>query len=55
MGSVVWLIGLGATAAGVGLLGRLSLKLVAGAAVYALCLRQLARPTYSEILAHISL
>jgi PST family polysaccharide transporter len=54
MGAVVYLVGIGTSAAGVGLLGRLALKLLVGTAVYAVCLRQLARPTYSEILAHIS-
>jgi polysaccharide transporter, PST family len=55
MGAVVWLIGFGTSAAGIGLFGRLTLKLLASTAVYVLCLRQLARPTYSEILAHIAL
>jgi O-antigen/teichoic acid export membrane protein len=55
MGAVVWFIGFGAAAAGVGLASRLALKLVAGTVVYAACLRLLARPTYSEILAYVSL
>jgi len=55
MGAAVWFIGFGAAAAGVGLPSRLALKLVAGTVVYAVCLRQLARPTYSEILAYVSL
>jgi O-antigen/teichoic acid export membrane protein len=55
MGAVVWLIGLGTGAAGVSLPRRLALKVLAGTTVYAVCLRQLARPTYSEILVHLSL
>jgi PST family polysaccharide transporter len=55
MGAVVWLCGLGLSAAGMGLRGRLAVKVIVGIAVYAACLRQFARPTYSELLAHISL
>jgi polysaccharide transporter, PST family len=55
MGVVVWLCGLGLSAAGMELRGRLAAKVIVGIVVYAVCLRQLARPTYSELLAHISL
>jgi O-antigen/teichoic acid export membrane protein len=55
MGAAVWLIGIGSSAAGVDLRMRLALKVFAGLAVYTLCLRQLARPTYSEIVAQLSL
>jgi O-antigen/teichoic acid export membrane protein len=55
MGAVVWLVGIEAHAAGITVHGRLVLKVVVGAFVYVVCLRQLARPTYSEILAHVSI
>jgi len=55
MGAVVWLVGIEAYAAGITLHCRLALKIAVGTFVYVVCLRQLARPTYSEILAHISL
>ena len=54
MGGVVWLIGVGASAAGMGLHGRLALKIIIGVFTYAICLRQFARPTYSEIMAQFS-
>ena len=54
MGGVVWLIGVGTSAASMGLHGRLALKIIIGVFTYAICLRQLARPTYSEILAQLS-
>jgi PST family polysaccharide transporter len=55
MGLIVWLAGVGSNAAGMGLHGRLTTKMVIGVLTYTICLRQLARPTYSEILAHISI
>jgi O-antigen/teichoic acid export membrane protein len=55
MGAVVWLVGIEAQAAGITLHGRLVLKVAVGTFVYVACLRQLARPTYSEILAHVSI
>jgi polysaccharide transporter, PST family len=54
MGGVVWLIGAGACAVGIGLHARLALKIIVGVSTYAICLRQMARPTYSEIIAHVS-
>ncbi len=54
MGGVVWLVGIGSSAAGMGLHERLVVKVSVGVAVYLLCLRQFARPTYSEILAQVS-
>jgi O-antigen/teichoic acid export membrane protein len=53
MGAVVWIAGLEASAIGVGLRTRLALKVAIGVAVYTVCLRQLSRPTYSEILNHL--
>ena len=55
MGSVAWLVGTAAGAAGLGLYGRLAVKITVGVGVYLGCLRQLARPTYSEILAYVSI
>jgi len=55
MGGVVWFVGVGSSTAGLGLHGRLVVKVIVGIAVYVACLRQLARPTYSELLAYISL
>jgi O-antigen/teichoic acid export membrane protein len=54
MGSVVAMIGFEASAVGVGLRNRLALKVLTGVAVYIVCLRQLARPTYSQILLQFS-
>jgi O-antigen/teichoic acid export membrane protein len=53
MGAVVWLVGVEASALGIGLRARLSLKIAAGVVIYTVCLRQLSRPTYCEILAHV--
>jgi len=55
MGGAVWLVGIGSGAAGMGPHGRLALKVIVGIAVYLGCLRQLAFPTYSDILAHVNL
>jgi hypothetical protein len=55
MGAIVWLVGVGSGVAGVGPHGRLALKVMVGIAVYLGCLRQLAFPTYSDILAHVNL
>jgi len=55
MGGAVWLVGVGSGAAGMGPHGRLALKVMVGIAVYLGCLRQLAFPTYSDILAHVNL
>ena len=55
MGGVVWLVGVGSSAAGIGLHGRLAVKIIVGITVYVVSVRQIARPTYSDILAHISL
>jgi PST family polysaccharide transporter len=54
MGAVVWLVGSIACTAGVGLYTRLVVKITVGVAVYVGCLRQFVRPTYSELLSHIS-
>jgi len=54
MGAVVWLTGVGSHAVGMGLHGRLAAKVVVGAFTYTICLRQLARPTYVEILAQLA-
>jgi O-antigen/teichoic acid export membrane protein len=53
MGAVVWIVGVEACAFGVGLRGRLALKVIVGVAVYTVGLRQFSRPTYSDILAHV--
>jgi O-antigen/teichoic acid export membrane protein len=55
MGGIVWLVGVGSGAAGAGPHGRLALKVIVGIVVYLGCLRQLAFPTYSDILAHVNL
>jgi PST family polysaccharide transporter len=55
MGGVVWLVGIGSSAAGIGPHSRLAMKVIIGIAAYLGCLRQLAYPTYSEILAHVNL
>jgi PST family polysaccharide transporter len=52
MGVFVWIVGTVSSAAGLGLSGRLAAKLTVGIVLYPACLRQLARPTYSEILTH---
>jgi hypothetical protein len=54
MGAVVWLVGLEAQAVGITVHGRLVLKVAIGALVYVVCLRQLARPTYSDILTYLA-
>lgn len=54
MGGVVWFVGVGCSAAGLGTHSRLAVKVIVGVAVYFACLRLLARPTYSELLAHVS-
>ena len=54
MGAVVWIAGVETSALGVGLRARLALKVIIGAAVYAVALRQLSRHTYAEILAQVS-
>jgi O-antigen/teichoic acid export membrane protein len=54
MGVVVWAVGVVTSAAGMGLHGRLATKISVGLVVYAFCLRQFARPTYSEVVAHLS-
>ena len=54
MGAVVWIVGSEASAIGLGLRARLALKVVVGTVVYTIGLRQLARPTYSDIVAHLS-
>jgi hypothetical protein len=54
MGGIVWLVGVGCGAASIGSHSRLAVKIVVGIAIYLACLRQFARPTYSEILAHVS-
>ncbi len=55
MGGVVWLAGIVCSAAGMGPHGRLAVKILVGIVVYLACLRTLARPTYSELLAHAHL
>jgi hypothetical protein len=55
MGGLVWLVGVGSGAAGMGPHGRLALKVIVGITVYLGCLRQLAYPTYSELLTHVNL
>jgi PST family polysaccharide transporter len=55
MGGAVWLVGIGSGTAGMGPRGCLAVKVIVGIAVYLGCLRQLAQPTYSEILAHVNL
>jgi PST family polysaccharide transporter len=55
MGGIVYVSGLAAAAAGMGLHARLFLKIAVGIVSYAACLRQLARSTYSEILDYASL
>jgi PST family polysaccharide transporter len=50
MGGAVWMAGVGSSAAGIGLQGRLAVKVIVGIAVYMTCLRQFARPAYVEIL-----
>jgi PST family polysaccharide transporter len=55
MGSVVWLAGVGVSTIDLGLRARLALKVIVGLLVYTASLRYLSRPTYSEILAYISL
>jgi len=54
MGGIVWLVGTGSSAAQLGLHLRLAIKMTVGIAVYIGCLRRLARPTYCDILAHLS-
>jgi hypothetical protein len=54
MGGIVWLIGVGSNAVGMGLHGRLATKIVIGVFTYTICLRQLARPTYFEILGQLA-
>ncbi len=53
MGAVVWIVGVEASAIGIGLRGRLGLKVIVGVAVYTIGLRQFSRSTYSDILAHV--
>jgi PST family polysaccharide transporter len=55
MGGLVWIVGTGCIATGLGLYARLAVKMTVGVLVYAVCLRQFARPTYSELLSHIPL
>ncbi len=54
MGVVVWIVGLEASAIGMSLRSRLVLKIIVGVGVYIACLRQLARSTYTELVAHLS-
>jgi PST family polysaccharide transporter len=53
MGAAIWMAGVASSAIGVGVHGRLLVKIIAGAFVYLACLRRLARPTYSEVMAYI--
>jgi O-antigen/teichoic acid export membrane protein len=53
MGGVVYVVGIGFAAAGMGLHGRLFLKVIVGVAVYTACLRHIAHSTYSELMAYI--
>jgi PST family polysaccharide transporter len=55
MGGVVYFFGIAATVVGLGLHARLFLKIAVGIVSYAVCLRQFARSTYSEILAYAAL
>jgi O-antigen/teichoic acid export membrane protein len=54
MGTVVWIAGVETSALGVGLRASLALKVIVGVVVYTVALRQLSRPTYSELFAYIS-
>jgi polysaccharide transporter, PST family len=53
MGAVVYLAGLGFSAAGVAVPSRFALKVILGMTVYAVCLRQIAPSTYSELVAYL--
>ena len=53
MGIAVYLVGAACLAGGLGLHTRLMLKIVIGILVYTICVRQIAKPAYSEILAYI--
>jgi O-antigen/teichoic acid export membrane protein len=55
MGGVVWLVGIECGAAGTGLHGRLAVKIITGIVVYVVCLRLIARSTFSELVAHLGL
>lgn len=53
MGAFVYITGIGCSAAGIGLHGRLTLKVFAGIIVYAVALRTIAHSTYSELLTYV--
>lgn len=55
MGAAVWLIGVECGAVGMGLLGRLGVKVIAGIVIYILCLRQIAHSTYLELVGYAGL
>jgi O-antigen/teichoic acid export membrane protein len=52
MGVTVWLVGIECGSAGIGLIGRLGVKVLAGIVTYILCLRQIAPSTYRELEAY---
>jgi hypothetical protein len=53
MGVVVWLVGVEASTAGLGLRVRLAIKISVGIAVYLLALRQIGCAAYSDMLAEL--
>jgi PST family polysaccharide transporter len=53
MGGIVYLAGVGCTAAGIGLHGRLMLKVLVGIIAYAASLRLIARSAYRELLTYV--
>jgi O-antigen/teichoic acid export membrane protein len=55
MGCIVFLVGLGFSAAGMALPARFALKVIVGAFVYAGCLRFIAHSTYSELISYLPL